>query len=89
MTSDVTLPIDDNVAVLTLNRPDRCNACTAEVGSMLKAAHRQCDIDDGVRVIVLTGAGDTFCVGADFSAGATPFDSASVVSCARAGGAVR
>jgi enoyl-CoA hydratase/carnithine racemase len=75
MTTDLTVDIDDNVAVLTLNRPDRRNAYTAEMGGLLNAAYRRCDADDDVRVIVVTGAGDTFCVGADFSGGATPFDS--------------
>src|ERR1700739_396363 len=45
------------------------------MGRLLSQAYRDCDADDGVRAIVLTGAGDTFCVGADFSGGAAPFGS--------------
>src|ERR1700739_3253854 len=45
------------------------------MGRVLSQAYRDCDADDGVRAIVLTGAGDTFCVGADFSGGAAPFGS--------------
>lgn len=41
---------------------------------MLNRAYRQCDDDDAMRAIVLTGAGDAFCVGADFSTETSPFD---------------
>ena len=60
--------VDDGVALLTLNRPERRNAYTAEMGTLLNRAYRQCDDDDAVRAIVLTGAGDAFCAGADFAA---------------------
>lgn len=57
----------DGVAVLTLNRPDRRNAYTGEMGELLSAAYRDCDDDDAVRAIVVTGAGSAFCAGADLS----------------------
>jgi enoyl-CoA hydratase/carnithine racemase len=72
--TDLTVAIADGVAVLTLNRPERRNAYTADMGARLSRAYRQCDDDDAVRAIVLTGAGDDFCVGADFSTDASPFD---------------
>lgn len=72
--SDLTVSIADGVALLTLNRPERRNAYTAEMGELLSRAYLECDADDSVRVIVVTGAGDTFCVGADFSSAASPFD---------------
>jgi enoyl-CoA hydratase/carnithine racemase len=68
--------VDDyaGVAVLTLNRAEHLNAYTADMGAQLSQAYRDCDEDDDVRAIVVTGAGRAFCAGADFSAGASPFD---------------
>jgi enoyl-CoA hydratase/carnithine racemase len=71
--NDLTVTVAEGVALLTLNRPERRNAYTGEMGRLLSAAYRRCDDDDEVRAIVLTGAGDAFCAGADFSA-ADPFD---------------
>lgn len=74
--TDLTATVGDGVALLTLNRPEHRNAYTGRMGELLNAAYRQCDDDDGVRAIVLTGAGGTFCVGADFDAPESPFASA-------------
>ncbi len=74
MSADLLVDVDDGVAVLTLNRPDHLNAYTAAMGALLSRAYRECDEDDDVRAIVVTGAGRSFCAGADFSGGATPFD---------------
>jgi enoyl-CoA hydratase/carnithine racemase len=73
MSADLTVRISAGVAVLTLNRPSRRNAYTAEMGRLLGQAYQDCDHDDDVRAIVLTGAGSTFCAGADFTDGAEPF----------------
>lgn len=70
----VLVEVDGGVALLTLNRPDHLNAYTAEMGALLSQAYRECDEDDDVRAIVVTGAGSAFCAGADFSGSATPFD---------------
>ncbi|SOX51974.1 crotonase [Mycobacterium ahvazicum] len=75
MSSDVVVDVDAGVAVLTLNRPEHLNAYTAEMGALLSRAYRECDENDDVRAIVVTGAGRAFCAGADFSGGATLFDS--------------
>jgi enoyl-CoA hydratase/carnithine racemase len=75
MSPDLTVTTSDGVAVLTLNRPDQLNAYTGEMGALLGQAYRSCDEDDDVRAIVLTGAGQAFCAGADFSGDADPFDS--------------
>lgn len=74
MSADVTVDLDAGVAVLTLNRPDHLNAYTAEMGALLGRAYLDCDQDDDVRAIVVTGAARAFCAGADFSGGARPFD---------------
>ncbi len=77
MTSALAVKISRGIAVLTLNRPDRLNAYTAEMGRLLGEAYLACDADDAVRAIVLTGAGSAFCVGADFSADEEAFASRS------------
>lgn len=71
--SDVLFELEDGVAVITLNRPDRLNAFSAEMGRGLGEAYRRCDRDDAVRAVILTGAGRAFCAGADMSAGADTF----------------
>jgi enoyl-CoA hydratase/carnithine racemase len=72
--TDVLVDVDAGVAVLTLNRPEHLNAYTADMGALLSRAYRDCDEDDDVRAIVVTGAGRAFCAGADFSGSASPFD---------------
>src|SRR5277367_5616876 len=74
MSTDVAVEVNAGVAVLTLNRPEQLNAYTADMGALLSRAYRDCDDDDDVRVVVVTGAGRAFCAGADFSASASPFD---------------
>jgi enoyl-CoA hydratase/carnithine racemase len=53
----------DRIAILTLNRPDAGNALDLELLGALRAGLRRADGDDGVSVIVLTGADPAFCVG--------------------------
>jgi enoyl-CoA hydratase/carnithine racemase len=74
MSTDVLVDVDAGVAVLTLNRPEHLNAYTADMGALLSRAYRDCDEDDDVRAIVVTGAGRAFCAGADLSGSASPFD---------------
>jgi enoyl-CoA hydratase/carnithine racemase len=74
MNTDVVVDVDAGVAVLTLNRPEHLNAYTADMGTSLSRAYRDCDGDDDVRAIVITGAGRAFCAGADFSGSESPFD---------------
>ena len=58
--------IDPNgVVLLTLNRPEARNALTPELISELTKTFLELDHNNDVRLIVLTGAGDTFCAGAD------------------------
>lgn len=72
--TDLAVTKADGVALLTLNRPERRNAYTSTMGDELGRAYRRCDDDDEIRAIVLTGAGEAFCVGADFAASANPFE---------------
>ena len=55
------------VATITLNRPDRGNALTTALKSELLAALTQVGDDEGVRAVVLTGAGSVFCAGQDLA----------------------
>jgi enoyl-CoA hydratase/carnithine racemase len=72
----VAAALDDGVLTLTLNRPERLNAYTAQMGRELEAAFRRADEDDAVRAVVVTGAGRAFCAGADISGGADSFGDA-------------
>lgn len=58
---------DGAVLYLTLNRPERRNAITLELGEKLVAGFKAASADPTVHVIVLTGAGTAFCGGADVS----------------------
>lgn len=71
----ITVDVDDaGVATITLNRPERMNAWTAQMGDELSEANEALDHDDAVRAIVYTGAGRAFCAGADLGAGGSTFD---------------
>ena len=60
------------VAVVTLNRPERMNAMAFDVMVPLREALRELGEDNGVRAVVLTGAGKGFCSGADQEAAGVP-----------------
>lgn len=63
----LTIDIDRRgVATLTLNRPDRHNALNAALIGELRRAAESLAVDDNVRVVVLAGAGRSFCAGGDF-----------------------
>ncbi|HVS28296.1 MAG TPA: crotonase/enoyl-CoA hydratase family protein [Solirubrobacteraceae bacterium] len=59
---------DGPIAVITINRPDVANAIDAPTASVLADAFRRFDADTSSAVAVLTGAGGTFCAGADLKA---------------------
>lgn len=66
--------VDDAIATITLNRPDRLNAFTGQMMVDLIDAFGKADEDDDVRAVIVTGAGRGFCAGADLAAGAGTFD---------------
>lgn len=55
----------EGICRLTLNRPERLNALNVRIGVELLQALEDCDRDDEVRVVILTGAGRAFCAGDD------------------------
>ncbi len=61
----VTYEVDGRVATITLNRPDRLNAIDEHMPGEIRAAVEAANADDSVHVIVLTGAGRSFCAGYD------------------------
>ena len=65
---------DGPILTITLNRPEKLNAYTARMGAELADAIRSADVDDAVRVVIITGEGRAFCAGADISSGADSFD---------------
>lgn len=65
--TDILYDVSDRVATITLNRPDKLNAWTPTMEAEVLDAMLKSNQDDGVRVIVLTGAGRGFCAGADLS----------------------
>lgn len=67
MTVDVAYETDTGIATITINRPGVKNAFSSETIAELNDALRRVKSDDQVYAMVLTGAGDAFCAGADVS----------------------
>jgi 2-(1,2-epoxy-1,2-dihydrophenyl)acetyl-CoA isomerase len=63
--------VEDRVAILTMNRPERRNALSAEMLSGLEAALDEAERSSDVACVVLTGAGGGFCAGGDVKGMAT------------------
>lgn len=57
--------VQDRIATITLNRPDKLNAFTGTMREDLLDALRSCERDDAIRAVVITGAGRAFCAGGD------------------------
>ena len=72
--TQITYEVEDGIATITLDRPDKLNAFTATMMTELIAAFDAVDADDAVRAVIVTGRGRAFCAGADLSAGAATFD---------------
>jgi len=69
----ISYDVEDRIATITLNRPDKLNAFTNSMMNELLHAFDLVDADDGVRVVIVTGADRAFCAGADLSGGAETF----------------
>ena len=69
--------VDEAVATITLNRPEKLNAFHEVMGGELVKVFDLADEDDEIRVIIITGAGRAFSAGADLSRGKDAFDYAS------------
>ena len=67
MSEPLVLTRQDAVAVLTIDRPDKRNAMTAAMWAALPGVLEAPAADPGVRALVVTGAGPSFCAGADIS----------------------
>lgn len=68
MTDSVLLELrDDGVAILSLHRPERRNAWSAELEQRYFGLLDELDLDDRVRAVVLTGSGEVFCPGFDIA----------------------
>jgi enoyl-CoA hydratase/carnithine racemase len=70
--------VDDHIATITFNRPDKLNAVTPLMGHELRDAFQRAEGDDAVWTIIVTGAGRAFCAGADVEGvrtdGRVPYD---------------
>lgn len=70
---EILYDVSENIATITLNRPDKLNAFTNRMLKEMIAAFDAADADDEVRAVIVTGAGRAFCAGADLSGGGETF----------------
>lgn len=68
MPDSVLVSVDDHIAVITVNDPDRRNAVTFEMSAALRAAVEAAEANPDVNAVIVTGAGKAFCAGADLTA---------------------
>ena len=65
---DILFEVKNGVAYLTLNRPKKMNAITAAMGGEIKELARRVDLEDDIKVMVISGSGDrAFSAGSDVS----------------------
>jgi hypothetical protein len=67
---DISYSVNDRIATIALDRPCARNGYTVRMSDELADAFTRADADADVRVVVFTGEGNDFCVGADLSSGA-------------------
>jgi 2-(1,2-epoxy-1,2-dihydrophenyl)acetyl-CoA isomerase len=70
----VLLDVSENIATITLNRPERMNAFGGKMRQEIVEVLESVAVDKDIRVVVITGAGKAFCTGGDvgeFAAGTT------------------
>ena len=74
------MQVEDRVALITVNDPDRRNAVTTEISAALRAAVDAAEANVDVHAVIVTGAGKAFCAGADLTAlGAAAADGLRVI----------
>ncbi|HEX7872282.1 MAG TPA: crotonase/enoyl-CoA hydratase family protein [Sphingobium sp.] len=66
--------VADNIATITLSRPDKLNAFNFPMLAEVMDAIDRVDADDDVRAVIFTGEGRAYCAGSDLSGGASTFD---------------
>ena len=71
--SQIQYSVSENIATITLSRPEKLNAFTNKMLHEIIAAFDLTDADDSVRAVIVTGAGRAFCAGADLSSGGETF----------------
>ena len=71
--TQIVYDVEDRVATITLDRPEKLNAFTATMMSEMIDAFDRVDADDGVRAVIVTGAGRAYCAGADLARGGETF----------------
>jgi len=71
--TEIIYEVSDNIATVTLHRPDKMNAFTGVMMNELLQVFDEIDADDSVRAVIVTGSGRAFCAGADLSHGADTF----------------
>ena len=76
--STISYEVDDRIATITLDRPDRMNAYTDAMRTDICAAFDEVDANDGVRAVVVTGRGRAFCAGMDLEGGGSTFDTEAI-----------
>ena len=67
MENAVLFEVNNGVATITLNRPDRYNAVNQDLVDGISNSLKKCEADQSIRAVVITGAGRGFCAGADMS----------------------
>ncbi|WP_410649512.1 enoyl-CoA hydratase-related protein [Amycolatopsis sp. cmx-4-54] len=72
--AEITYEVADRIATVTLNRPEARNGYTIRMADELGDAMDRADRDEAVRVVILTGNGKDFSVGADLTQGGFDFD---------------
>ncbi len=66
--SEIIYTVENSIATITLNRPEKRNALNDTLVNLLKQALQQANTDESLRAVIIKGAGKDFCSGADLSA---------------------
>lgn len=65
--SSILFEIKNNIAIITLNRPEKFNSFNREMALLLQSVLDKCSTDENVRCVYITGAGKAFCAGQDLA----------------------